>query len=64
MPTFTLDSSRLAIEGLLYAETIAEDRGRSVQLSWVQGNVNEDLELLGFGIRFAVAEPEAKDTSV
>ena len=63
MATFTLDESVFGSEGLTFQETIIEGRGRGIQLSWTQTGADQDLELLGFSVRFAAAEPEAKDTS-
>jgi hypothetical protein len=63
MATFTLDYSLLAGLASGYAETIIEDRGRAITIKWSQGGLDEDLELLGYSVRFAAAEPEAKEVA-
>lgn len=61
---FTLDTSRFPAEGLNYIETLIEDRGRGIQLAWVQDAAGQDFELLGFSVGFAAAETQPMDTSV
>ena len=46
-----------------YAETIIEDRGRSIMVQWSQGGAGEDMELYGYSIRFYPAEQQAKEVS-
>lgn len=61
MGAFTLDVSVLGGGGLGTDETIIEDRGRSVTLTWTQADLDADMQLLGYSLRFAAAEPEAKE---
>lgn len=62
MATFTLDSSALGgAPGFYFAETIIEERGRSLAIQWEQDGVDEGMELFGYSIRFAPAESEPKD---
>ena len=46
-----------------YAETIIEDRGRSIMVQWSQGGAGEEMELYGYSIRFYPAEQQAKEVS-
>jgi len=46
-----------------YAETIIEDRGRSIILDWSVSGLNQDMEIFGYSIRFFPAEEEPKEQS-
>jgi len=62
--SFTLSTSVLGGGAQLqYIETPIEDRGRSIQLQWVQGGGSQDLELFGHGIRYTPAETHALERS-
>jgi hypothetical protein len=63
LDTFVLDVDRLAGNEYDYVETIIEDRGRSIQLSWTQAGVNQDMEIYGHAVRAAVAEGHAMEPS-
>lgn len=60
---FILDTDILGGTDFNYAETIIEDRGRSITVDWSQGGLNEDMELLGYSIRLYPAEKEPKEQS-
>ena len=60
---FILDTDILGGTDFNYAETIIEDRGRSITMDWSQGGLNEDMELLGYSVRLYPAEKEAKEQS-
>jgi hypothetical protein len=60
---FILDVDILGGTDFNYAETIIEDRGRSITLDWSQSGLNEDMELLGYSVRFYPAEGEPKEQS-
>ena len=59
--TFILDTSVLGGSDFNYAETIIEDRGRSIIVDWSQGGLDEDMEIFGFSVRFFPAEEEPKE---
>ena len=65
--TFTLGSSTLGVLGggspFQYAESIINDRGRSIQVQWSQSGANQDMEIYGHAIRFAPAEGHAMESS-
>lgn len=54
--TFRLDTDTLGGSDFQFTETIVEDRGRSIQVSWSQSGLNQDMELYGYSVRFAPAE--------
>lgn len=60
---FILDISTL---GSLIAgidESPIAERGRSIQITWTQAGLDQDMEIFGFGVRVAPAETEmAPDT--
>jgi hypothetical protein len=58
---FILDTDILGGTDFNYVETIIEDRGRSITVNWSQSGLNEDIELLGYSIRFYPAETEPKE---
>ena len=59
--TFILDTSTLGGIEFNYAETIIEDRGRSITLDWSQPGLDQDMEIYGYSIRFFAAEDEPKE---
>lgn len=63
MATFRLDSSRLSGTNLNYVETPIEDRGRGIQLEWVQAGANQDIQILGYAIRGVPGEIMAQEPS-
>jgi hypothetical protein len=58
---FILDTSVLGGADFNYAETIIEDRGRSISIQWDQSGLNQDMELFGYSVRYFPAEPTAKE---
>jgi len=61
--TFILDTDVLGGSDFNYAETIIEDRGRSIILDWSVSGLNQDMEIFGYSIRFFAAEEEPKEQS-
>ena len=61
--TFILNTDVLGGSDFNYAETIIEDRGRSIILDWSQSGLNQDMEIFGYSIRFYPAEEEPKEQS-
>ena len=61
MANFTLDTDVLGGGALEYMETVIEDRGRGIQLTYSQAGSSQDMEIYGFGIRFAPAETHAAE---
>lgn len=61
--TFILNTDVLGGSDFNYAETIIEDRGRSIILDWSQSGLNQDMEIFGYSIRFFPAEEEPKEQS-
>lgn len=61
--TFVLDTDVLGGSDFNYAETIIEDRGRSIILDWSVSGLNQDMEIFGYSIRFYPAEEEPKEQS-
>lgn len=61
---FILDISRLAGEvSVLQAHSPIQERGRSIQLEWVQAGGNQDLRVIGHAVRVVPAEDQAKEPS-
>jgi hypothetical protein len=61
---FILDISTLGSLIVGLDETTFQERGRSMQISWTQAGFDQDLEIFGYGVRFAPAEAEmAPDTA-
>lgn len=46
-----------------YAETPIEDRGRALQLEWAVDGAGEDIEVLGYAVRFSSGEDSALEPS-
>lgn len=46
-----------------YVDTPLEDRARAIQLEWSVDGADEDMELLGFGLRYAPGEGHAAERS-
>lgn len=46
-----------------YVEAPIEDRGRGLQVEWRQSGVNQDMEILGYAIRYAPGETFALEAS-
>ena len=63
MANFTLNVSTLGGLGFGFAETIFEDRGRGIVLTWEQEDKDAGLELFGYTLRFYAAEPESKEVT-
>lgn len=61
--TFILDTDVLGGSDFNYAETIIQDRGRSIILDWSVSGLNQDMEIFGYSIRFFPAEEEPKEQS-
>ncbi len=61
--TFILDTSQLGGIEFNFAETIIEDRGRSIIVDWSQSGLDEDMEIFGYSIRFYPAEEEPKENA-
>ena len=61
LASFILDTSVLIGDGFVLNESIIEGRGRSIQVKWTQAGLDQDLVHLGYSIRFAPAETEAKE---
>ena len=61
--TFILDTDVLGGSDVNYAETIIEDRGRSIILDWSVSGLNQDMEIFGYSIRFFPGEEEPKEQS-
>jgi len=61
--TFILDTDVLGGSDFNYAETIIEDRGRSIILDWSVSGLNQDMEIFGYSIRFFPGEEEPKEQS-
>jgi len=61
--TFVLDTDILGGSDFNYAETIIEDRGRSIILDWSVSGLNQDMEIFGYSIRFYPGEEEPKEQS-
>ena len=59
--TFILDTSRLGGSEFNFAETIIEDRGRSIIIEWSQAGSDQDIELFGYSTRFYPAEQQAQE---
>ena len=60
--TVTLDSTILGADGAFYDEQTVEDRGRGCSVEWTSGEVDEEMILFGYAIRYYPAEVEAKET--
>ena len=60
---FILDTDVLGGSDFNYAETIIQDRGRSIMIQWSQSGSGEDMELYGYSIRFYPGEQQAKEVS-
>ncbi len=58
-----LGSGVLGGISFIFEESIIEGRGRGIQLTWSNSALDEDFEHLGYSIRFAAAEVEAKEPS-
>jgi hypothetical protein len=58
---FTLDVSTLGGSGFAYDEETIEDRGRSIVISWSESGNDEDMEILGYSVRFTPGESEAQE---
>lgn len=63
MGQFVLDTSVLSGENLNYVDSIIEERGRAIQIEWVQSGADQDIKLHGFAIRVAPAEPVSMEQS-
>ena len=63
MPLFVLDQSALGGNGFNYHESVFEDRTRSIQLTWTQSGLDQDMELFGYSVRFDPGDPEAQEPS-
>ncbi len=59
--SFILDTSVLDGAPVSYIETIIEDRGRNIQLSWTQSGTSQDVEIYGYGLRYMPAETNAHE---
>ncbi len=59
--TFILNTDVLGGSDFNYAETIIEDRGRSIILDWSVSGLNQDMEIFGYSIRFFPAEEQAQE---
>ena len=60
--TFVLDSSVLGGAGIAILETPIEERGRTTQIQWLQGGLDQDMELFGYSIRYAPAETDSAES--
>lgn len=60
--TITLDTTILGNEAAQYDEQTLEDRGRGMSIKWTSENVNEELILFGYAVRYYPSEGEAKET--
>ena len=60
--TFIMDTSVLAGSGIAMLETPIEERGRTIQLTWTQGGLDQDLELFGYTVRYAPAELDSAES--
>lgn len=60
--TFILDTDVLD-PGITFAfaEHIIEDRGRAITISWSQTGLAQDLEILGYSVRFWPAEEQPQN---
>lgn len=56
LDSFTLDTDVLGGATYDYVESPVIGRGRSIQMTWEQGGVNQDMEIFGYAIRAAVGE--------
>ena len=61
--TFILGLGHLGGTSMIFEESIIEGRGRGIQLTWANANLDEDFEHLGYSVRFASAETEPKEPS-
>lgn len=59
--TFILDTSVLGGAGVTILETPIEERGRTIQIQWLQGGLDQDMELFGYSIRYAPAETDSAE---
>ena len=60
---FILDTDVLGGSDFNYAETIIQDKGRSIMVQWSQSGAGQDMELYGYSIRFYPGEQQAKEVS-
>jgi len=64
LDSFVLDTDTLGGVTYDYGETPVDGRGRSIQITWSQGGVNQDMEIYGYAVRAAVAESMSMEGSV
>lgn len=58
---YSVDMSNTAVN---YVETVLDgDRSRSIQLEWVQDQAGEDMNLLGYALRYKPAETQGREAS-
>jgi hypothetical protein len=61
--TFILNQSRLGASiGIAMQETPIEERGRTIQITWTQDGLDQDLELFGYSVRYFPAEGDSKES--
>lgn len=58
---FILDTDVLGGNELNYYETIVADRGRSITVDWQQVSGGQDIEILGYSIRYFPTEETAQE---
>lgn len=60
--TFVLNTDILdSGSNFAFEESILEGRGRSIVAQWDQAAFNQDLEILGYSVRFFPAEEQAEN---
>ena len=60
--SFVLDTSILGGSGIAILETPIEERGRTIQITWLQGGLDQDIELFGYSVRHFPAEGDSKES--
>ena len=61
--TFILGSGILGGISMIFEESIIEGRGRSIQITWANSQLDQDFEHIGYSVRCALAEGEPKEPS-
>src|SRR3990167_1603428 len=62
--TFVIGTDKIgSAAATRYIERPIEDRGRGIQVEWRQSGANQDMEILGYAIRYAPGETFALEAS-
>jgi hypothetical protein len=60
--SFVLDRSVLGGAGVAIQELPIEERGRTIQITWTQVGLDQDIELFGYSVRYFPAEVDSKES--